>query len=308
MKWLRIAVVVGCAVVLSSCRVVPKAEVWAWCGISPSDLHFAEKTQALKDSGVDATFGPCLPPAAGYTPAFPVGRYDTPANYLTLVQRNATLGVKTVVYDARLWSDVADDRNAALQMWLPVSQWISAVDMGDEFDEAEFLVLAHRWSIVRTYITPTLKAYPFTNLMGVRCVVTCATGSTYYMEWALAHLPGTASLLSFDAYDVPNGAIPDAVWADPLVQTLMCAVSVTPDVAGYMGNAPSLPATDSGVTIYTNMMNLRGAGCDAFLLFNAGDAVNTPPFSGVQSVHDWTPPYKINSWGAHVLLGAMVAP
>ena len=71
--------------------------------------------------GIDATFGPCDIPDPNfkppYSPAFTADRYVAPDVYMRLVQLNATVGMKTVVYDARLWSDdfaTRDQRNRIL--------------------------------------------------------------------------------------------------------------------------------------------------------------------------------------------------
>ena len=42
--------------------------------------------------------------------------------------------MKTIVYDARLWSVDAAIRREAIEYWMPSLDWIRAWDMGDEFD------------------------------------------------------------------------------------------------------------------------------------------------------------------------------
>ena len=88
--------------------------------------------------GIDATFGPCDIPDPNfkppYSPAFTADRYVAPDVYMRLVQLNATVGMKTVVYDARLWADDFATRDSAIAYWKPVLANIAAWDMGDEFD------------------------------------------------------------------------------------------------------------------------------------------------------------------------------
>jgi hypothetical protein len=82
-----------------------------------------------------------------YSPAFTADRYVAPDVYMRLVQLNATVGMKTVVYDARLWADDFATRDSAIAYWKPVLANIAAWDMGDEFDPAtpDWNILLHRW-------------------------------------------------------------------------------------------------------------------------------------------------------------------
>jgi hypothetical protein len=83
-------------------------------------------------AGIDVTFGPCSVPTPD-TPANTASRYVDPQTYASRAI-NASVGMKTVVYGARLWSDTAAVRNAAIAFWQPQLADIAAWDMGDEFD------------------------------------------------------------------------------------------------------------------------------------------------------------------------------
>src|SRR4051794_29818769 len=157
---------------------------WAWCGVNPDDPVAADAVWAMAHAGgIDATFGPCNVPDKSYTPADTANRYVAPDVYMRLVQLNASVGMKTVVYDARLWSDTASVRNQAIAFWQPVLANIAAWDMGDEFpfcpngkDLATNLsqpcdpvqlkqwpALVQRWSIMRSIVEPATGIQPFTN-------------------------------------------------------------------------------------------------------------------------------------------------
>src|SRR3954462_14515500 len=96
------------------------AETWAFCGVHPDAPNAARSVETLaRRAGIDATFGPCMPPDwATYTPAEPGRRYVDPPTYLRGAELNPSVGMKTIVYDARLWS--ADDgvRRAAIDFWM----------------------------------------------------------------------------------------------------------------------------------------------------------------------------------------------
>src|SRR3954451_25013053 len=120
---------------------------WAWCGVNPDDPVAADAVRAMAlAGGIDATFGPCNVPDKSYTPADTANRYVAPDVYMRLVQLNATVGMKTVVYDKRLWADAAS-RDQAIEFWRPVLANIAAWDMGDEFDPAttDWQKLVDRW-------------------------------------------------------------------------------------------------------------------------------------------------------------------
>ena len=83
-------------------------DTWAWCGVNPDDPVAAAAVYALANAGgIDATFGPCNIPTPPYTPADTSNRYVPPDVYMRLVQLNATVGMKTIVYDKRFWSTTA---------------------------------------------------------------------------------------------------------------------------------------------------------------------------------------------------------
>ena len=78
------------------------AETWAFCGVHPDAPYAAKAIHTLAASaGIDATFGPCMPPDwSTYTAAEPGGRYADPDTYFRLTVMNASEGMKTIVYDA----------------------------------------------------------------------------------------------------------------------------------------------------------------------------------------------------------------
>jgi hypothetical protein len=166
-------------------------DTWAFCGVNPSDPAAQQQAYVLANiAGIDATMGPCLPPTPGaYTAAYPGARYADRQTYAKLVKINANVGMKTVVYDAAVWSDNADVRKSAIKFWTPMMKNIKAWDMGDEFDPdgTEWPILVHRCEVIDKYVTP---------LTGVR-------GFTNHLPWAIdAALRDMPTMtVSFDQYD-----------------------------------------------------------------------------------------------------------
>jgi hypothetical protein len=209
--------------------------------------------------GIDATFGPCNIPDPSYTPANTANRYVAPDVYMRLVQLNATVGMKTVVYDARLWADDFATRDTAIAFWKPVLANIAAWDMGDEFrpcpdlntpssacDPNEWPTLVHRWSTMRSIIEPATGIAPFTNFRPFPNEI----------EMALHDLPGVERLLSFDQYLEPFGA--DLAAQFGARAKLMCAVNA------FSGG----PAGVATPTSMRHVMDVQiAAGCDQFLVF-----------------------------------------
>jgi hypothetical protein len=133
--WIGVAAVLPASLV--SAAVVPTppqtVDTWAWCGVKPDVPEAATAVRAMAFAGgIDATFGPCNIPLPGYTPVDPKNRYVPPDVYMRLVLLNATVGMKTVVYDARFWGTV-QERTAAIAFWQPVLANIAAWDLGDEY-------------------------------------------------------------------------------------------------------------------------------------------------------------------------------
>ena len=225
-------------------------DTWAWCGVHPDDPTAATAAMSMATvAGIDVTFGPCNDPfGAGdpYTPAFPGTRYVTPALYRRLVDINASAGMKTVVYDNRMWSTNAAVRTQAIEFWTPVLQHIAAWDMGDEFDPdgPEWEILVTRWNQVLADATIRTGVRPFTNHL------------RWATEQALADLPGTELLLSFARYDEDLGAA-EARAHDAEVVTTMCGVNAF-DHNIY---------TPTPQKIRNDMALLIAAGCDQFLVF-----------------------------------------
>lgn len=244
---------------------VPEMKAWAFCGVNPADPLAQRKANSLaRDAGIDATFGPCLPPPANYTTANPGARYANPDQYLALTVINANAGMKTIVYDARIWSDDPAIRQTAIDFWLPHVAWVEAWDMGDEFDPSysDWALLVHRWRIVRENVSPVTGIQPFTNHLG----------SAGVLEQALVDLPGSERLLSYDAYPEVKGrmeaSLALAAQFAPRVERLMCAINALP-------HGQFRPSTAS---IRRHVADHRAAGCDALLVFGGETPINTPGF------------------------------
>ena len=228
---------------------------WAWCGVNPDDASAATAVRNLAEAGgIDATFGPCNVPDPGYTPIDPKNRYVAPDVYMRLVNLNASVGMKTVVYDARIYSTNATTRATAIAFWQPVLSHIAAWDLGDEYNpndtgpNGQWTVLKQRWNTVHTQVEPATGVKPFVNFLG----------NTTSLDKALTDLPGIEWLLSFDKYDGDKG-VSLAHTYDSQVSTLMCAVNAIDQIES------GLPATPA--TIRADSSALITAGCDQLLMF-----------------------------------------
>jgi hypothetical protein len=223
-------------------------DTWAFCGVNPDEPAAAAGVRALADAGgIDATFGPCNVPDPSYTPVNTANRYVPPDVYMRLVQLNASVGMKTVVFDGRLWSDSASTRSDAITFWRPVLANIAAWDMGDEFRPnilAEWNALKARWGIMRTFVEPATGVQPFVNFL------------PNALNQALTDLPGVERLLSFDQYNGDKG-VSVARQFDTRATKLMCAVNTI----DHNGLAPT------PLSIRNDMDALKGAGCDQILVF-----------------------------------------
>src|SRR4051794_5484822 len=240
---------------------------WAWCGVNPDDPVAADAVRAMAlAGGIDATFGPCNVPDPSYTPADTANRYVPFDVYMRLVQLNASVGMKTVVYDARLWSDKPSVQQQAIDFWRPVLANIAAWDMGDEFpfcpngmdlntnprkpcDQVQldqWPALVHRWSIMRSIVEPATGIQPFTNFRPF----------PEEIKQALVDLPGIERLLSFDQYGEPFGADLAAQFGSGA--KLMCAVNA-------FSGGPAGVATPTSMRHVMDV--LIEAGCDQFLVF-----------------------------------------
>ena len=253
--------------------VPTKPRVWAFCGVHPDDPSAATAVVFLHAAGVDATLGPCMPPPVGYTAANTGTRYLDPLGYLHLVDVNAAAGLKTVVYDARVWSDDPALRQNARDYWASRASDIAAWDMGDEFNSTspEWQVLVHRWNIVLA--TDTLGIKPFTNMV---------PGADFAL--ALTDLQGWTDTASFDSY---GREVEYATKWSPYVTDLMCAINA-------LDSAPFHPSYD---LIKQTMLDTKAAGCDSFLIFGGHIPYDTAGFTGsslVDSMGNLTP------WGAAV--------
>jgi hypothetical protein len=233
------------------------AETWAFCGVHPDAPHAATAVQTLSaNAGIKATFGPCMPPDwSRYRPAEPGSRYVDPATYVRVLLMNAEVGMKTVVYDARLWSADATVRQAGIDFWSPHVSWIRAFDMGDEFDPAgaDWPVLIARWRIMIEKVKPATGIGPFTNHLPFSEV----------LSRALVDMPEHRAHLSFDSYDDPT-AIALATEFGGKVNHLMCAVNA-------LKHGQYSP---TAAKIVLQMKNLRAAGADSFLIFGGATPYN----------------------------------
>jgi hypothetical protein len=235
----------------------PALETWAFCGVHPDAPNADKGVRTLAmNAGIDATFGPCMPPDwSTYSPANPGSRYVDPNTYLRLTILNASVGMKTVVYDARLWSDDIAIREAGIDFWRPQLNWIRAFDMGDEFDPGgpEWAVLMARWRIMIDQVVPATGVGPFTNHLPYPEV----------LAKALVDMPEQRAHLSFDTYDEPFALAVTAEF-DSQVNHLMVAVNA-------LRHGPYAP-TSANIT--RHMHNLRAAGADSFLIFGGANPYN----------------------------------
>ena len=276
-----ILAVVSCATALApgTAHAAPpppkQYDTWAFCGVRPDDpTAQAAAISMATAAGIDATFGPCNVPTPDYTPANPANRYVDPATYLRLVQINARAGMKTVVYDARVWSDDAATRETAIAFWQPVYRNIAAWDLGDEFQSQfpEWQILIHRWNVVRNFVSRRTGIEPFANQ------------NADDAENALADLPGSENLVSFDRYTGDLGASV-ARQLDARVKKVMCAVNAY----------THLIFTPSADSIRSDMAQLADAGCDIFLIFGGQRVYDTNAYGGPSLVDlqgaptDWAP-------------------
>jgi hypothetical protein len=261
-------------------------KVWAFCGVHPDAPNAWLSQHNIAAGGVTATFGPCLPPDwTTYTTAEPGVRYATPLVYSRLIEGNASVGMDTIVYDARLWNTDPATRQQALDFWTPQMNHIAAWDMGDEFDPryADWPVLVERWATMVAVIQPATGVAPFTNHLPDETVLD------------LALVAFGVESLSFDSYDYDQ-SISLARHYSPQTERLMVAINAL----DHFGGTP----TAEGITV--SMQHLAAAGADDFLIFGGGFPYNadlTPDvaFNGSSMVdsdgHD-TP------WAAAVLAGS----
>lgn len=264
-------------------------ETWAFCGVHPDAPNAGRAVRCLAvNAGIDATFGPCMPPDwSTYTAAEPGGRYVDPDTYARVTELNASVGMRTVVYDARLWSTDVAVRQSTIDYWMPSVDWIRAFDMGDEFDPrgADWPVLVARWRTLLDFVTPATGVGPFTNHLPFSEV----------LSQALIDMPEHVAHLSFDCYDEP-ASLALAAEFDGQVNHLMCAVNA-------LKHGPYSPTS---AKIVRHMRNLRTAGADSFLIFGGATPYNwdLTPDATFGSSSLFTSNGKATSWANAVLRGA----
>ena len=244
-------------------------ETWAFCGINPDDPNALKAAKNMaRVAGIDATMGPCRPGGASYSAAFPGSRYVSPQDYLRVAWINAVAGMKTVVYDARMWSDDPNERKAGYDFWGSHLDWVRAWDMGDEFDPAspQWELLKHRWQIMLTSTLPATGIGPFTNHLGSAAV----------LERALADLPRAGTHLSFDLYDFPAASNLAAAFHGR-VSHLMCAANALPYDAAHVPTSKRLTS---------EMKMLRFSGCGSILVFGGAPVVGGSAEFGTSSLVD----------------------
>ena len=235
-------------------------DTWAWCGVHPDDPTAAAAAASMATAaGIDVTFGPCNVPTGDYSPAFTADRYVAPELYRRLVEINAAAGMRTVVYDARLWSSSPAVRAEAVRYWAPLANHIAAWDLGDEFDPdgPQWSILVQRWNLLRDEITPVTGVSPFTNHL------------YWATDEAVRDLPGADELLSFTWYADDKGAAV-ARQMNARTRTLMCGVNAF----DHLSYTPTID------TIRADMNVLRAAGCDQFLVFGGQRVYGTALFGG----------------------------
>jgi hypothetical protein len=257
-------------------------DTWAWCGVHPDDPAAQASAIAMATSaGIDATFGPCNVPTSDYTPAFTANRYVSPALYMRLVEINAAAGMKTVVYDSRIWDTDPLVRTAALNFWQPMYQHIAAWDMGDEFDPTgpQWQILKDRWSLVLGDATVKSGIRPFANQLPTA------------VAQALADLPGSESLMSFAKYDGDLGAS-IATAHNAAVTTLMCGVNAFT----HFSFAPTVASIRSAMT------TLITAGCDQILVFGGARVYGSESVFGSSSLVD--PSGAATTWAVGAMEGS----
>lgn len=289
-KVLVAVAVMASALVLSTPSPAPaantpapvRADAWAFCGVRPSDPNAAKIVASIKAAGVTATFGPCNDPAPGtYTPVDPGDRYVAPETYMQLVLLNATVGLKTLVYDPRIYSPVGATRDAAIAYWTPVLRHIQAWDVGDEYQpppSTDWPPLVQRWNTVRTFVTPTTGVPPYTNHV------------VEALDRALLDLPGSDQLLSFTRYTGDLGASVARQY-DAKTRVLMCGINVY----DHFGLVPTPTKIREG------MYDLAEAGCDRFLVFGGARVYDSVRF-GDRSLAERTG--EPTDWNTAVLEGS----
>lgn len=253
---------------------LPPVEAWVWCGVHPDDPYAEEIARSLAiDSGIAATMGPCMPPDwSAYTTAHPGDRYVSPEVYYRLVELNARYGMKTLVYDARVWDEDPAVVDEAIRFWSPVIHHVEAWDMGDEFDPLwaeQWDYLVSRWTRMMDGVTNLTGVWPYTNHMGFHHV----------LDRALQDIPRQHLHLSFDLYDVPQ-SLATAERYSPLVQELTCAVN-------GLDHGPHVVVPS---VLEQAMIDHREAGCTRLVIFGGVKPYNTPGFNSPSLVYaDGTP-------------------
>jgi len=287
------ALAVGITTIAGACgsitvNSVTPAETAAFCGVHPDSPSAAAAVASLANvAGMDATFGPCMAPGPAYSPSNNDGRYVDPDMYMKLVNLNASVGMKTYVYDARMWSEDPAIRTSAVEFWTPVFGYISGWDMGDEFAPGyEMDILVARWKIVESLGTGIL---PFTNHLPNRPEYGSAID-----RW-ISQMPDAArQRISFDSY-ILEDAKTHAIWYRDHTNNLTCAINALKH-AGYVITEASIEG---------DMAELRKVGCRSFLIFGGDVPIGTNGYFGTQSLVDANG--AATSWALSVEKGARVS-
>lgn len=265
-----------------------------FCGIHPDDPQAQRKANAIaRQAGGDVMMGACLEPDwSVYTVSEPGQRYMNREQYLRAMVINANAGMKTIVYDAAIWSTDPAVRNQAIEFWRPHTAWLWAFDMGDEADPAgaDWQTMIDRWAIIDEYVTPELGVGAFTNHLGIDAV----------LAQAMIDFSSHKVLMSFDAYGRTNGvpqlSLDLARKYDSQTNNLVCAINALTH-AHFKPNATE---------IRNDMLMHRDAGCDLFLIFGGvapyKQDLSPDPYFGGSSLVRYNG--SVTTWAKAVLDGA----
>jgi hypothetical protein len=214
--------------------------------------------------------------------------------YAALVELNAFAGMKTVVYDAGIWSQDPVFRQSVIDFWSQPSFYggrlldhVYGWNLGDEYNPdnpREWDALKARWATVTQYVTPVTGIAPMANQLG----------NARTIDQALADLPGADANLSFDMY-LEDFGVGLAKQYDGRVKNLQCSVNAFDHTTHDVHLEPS------PLKIEMQMSALRSAGCDSFLVFGGTMPEGTTEFGAISLL---TTGGKPTTWATAVAKGA----
>lgn len=285
----------GCSQAQSTSHGRPMAEVLIFCGVDPYDPLAWKQAQALHDvAGATATYGQCLPGDSSYSADEPGVRELDRNGYAKLVEVNAFAGMKTVVYDAGIWSADLVYRQSVIDFWAQPSFYggrlldhIYGWNLGDEFNPdspREWEVLKTRWNIVINEVMPLTGIGPMANQLG----------NQRTLDQALTDLPLSNIHLAFDMY-LDDGGASLARQYNSRAQSLQCAVNAL----DHWTHGVRLLPTPRGIT--DKMRELRDEGCDIFLVFGGMVPTGTDQYGTTSLVNAKG---KASTWATAIAKGA----